>query len=102
MHELHVWRTDWAEPLVAVRSEDSVQWVHVAGELIAWGDTTAQFALDLRSGSYTQITPEFGSQLTGGPYLGVGFAPERLRTFSDQTVVDTRDLPPLPGCAGHR
>jgi hypothetical protein len=100
MHELLVWRTDWAEPIVAVRSEDSLQWVHVAGDLVSWGSTAAQFALDLRSGSYTQITPEFGSQLTGGPYLGVGFAPGRRPgvPFSDQTVMDTRDLPPLPGC----
>lgn len=105
LKELWVWRTSWDEPWLAIASweEDYLEWVHVAGEIVVWHGTVAQFALDLRSGSYTQITPEAGFQDTGGSYLYVAYAPEREADGrplpNDQTVIDTRQLPPLPSCS---
>jgi hypothetical protein len=75
----------------------------VAGDIVTWDTGNAQFALDLRSGGYAQITPEAGSTNSdGGPFLIIGFAPDlsvgRENARSEQTVVDVRDLSPLPGC----
>jgi hypothetical protein len=106
LRRMWVWHTGWPEPIVAVTSQDEteyLQWVNVSGDIVAWDNQLAQFALDLRTGGYTQVTPEFGSTTAhGGPYLTIGFAPDRSegkdRARSEQTVVDTRDLPALPGC----
>ncbi len=103
--ELWVWRTGWEEPWRAISSweHDYLEWVNVAGDIVTWHSPGAQFALDLRSGSYTRITPDDGSTLAGEPYLGVLFdaVPGNVRRPpSDQTVVDTRTLPPLPACPG--
>jgi hypothetical protein len=104
---LSVWHTGWEEPvfIVAARREDSeyLQFPDIASEIITWSNNNAQFALDLRGGSYTQITPEFGSTTAhGGPYLIIGFAPDlsqgKENARSQKTVIDTRTLPPLPGC----
>jgi hypothetical protein len=100
--DLYVWHTSWQAPrrVLTTTSGFSLDWPHVAGQLVTWTDTRAQFALDLRSGSYTQITPKFGSTHAWGPVLAIQFAPERNDVLAaDVTVVDTRTLPPLPRCA---
>lgn len=104
LHALWVWRESWESPARVFRNPDErVQGVHIAGDVVSWNLlNTAQFALDLRSGGYTQITPELGSTSAGGPFLRVGYAPDlsegKANAKSRQTVVDTRDLPPLSGC----
>jgi hypothetical protein len=100
--DLYVWHTSWSAPrrILEATGGFSLDWPHVAGRLVTWTDTRAQFALDLRSGAYTQITPKYGSTHAWGPILSIQYAPERNDVLpSAVTVVDTRTLPPLPGCA---
>jgi hypothetical protein len=106
LRRLSVWHTGWEGPVFVVAAQrnnnEYLQWVNVAGDIITWDNQNAQFALDLRSGSYTQITPEFGSTTAhGGPYLIIGFVPDlsqgKENARSQKTVIDTR-TPPLPGC----
>jgi hypothetical protein len=104
MTELWVWRTGWPAPVRVLRdTEVPVEWLQVAGEIVAWNHRErGQFALDLRSGGYSQLTPEWGSTRSGGSFLMVGYAPDlsgdKDSPVSEQTVVDTRKLPPLPAC----
>jgi hypothetical protein len=100
--DLYVWKTSWPAPrrILEAASGFSLDWPHVAGPLVTWTDTQAQFALDLRSDAYTRITPQFGYTQAWGPIVAIGYAPERNDVLpTAATVVDTRTLPPLPGCA---
>lgn len=106
MDELWVWRTSWDEPVRVFgnSTEASVEWIHVAGDVVAWNHRElGQWALDLRSGGYAQLTPEWGSTDSGGTYLRIGFMPDlsqdKENAVSEQTVIDTAALPPLPGCS---
>ncbi|HEX6499129.1 MAG TPA: hypothetical protein VF054_08875, partial [Micromonosporaceae bacterium] len=101
--DLFAWRASWPEPqrVVESRKDTPLQWVHVAGDIITWDNSQAQFAADLRSGGYTQLTPQWGSTDSWGTVLHIGFAPAKFdgKTPTQETIVDTSALPPLPGCA---
>jgi hypothetical protein len=104
MSELWLWRVGWETPVRVLRdTEVSMEWVRVVGSFVVWSyRELGQAALDLQTGGYTMLTPEWGWTESGGTYLMVGYAPDlsggKEIAISEQTVVDTRDLPPLPGC----
>jgi hypothetical protein len=98
---LYAWRAGWAAPVrvVAVPEGRAIQWVRVAGALVTWDDGTAQWAADLRTGAYTQLTPKYGYTEATGDGLSVGYAPDsKAGTAPAPTVVRATDLPALPGC----
>jgi hypothetical protein len=95
---LYVWKTSWPEPKRILQIDSgSLDRPHVAGQIVSWDNGKAQFALDLRSGAYTQLTPTAGLTEGWGNALGVGFAPQQNGP-GDATVVDTTALPALPRC----
>jgi hypothetical protein len=96
--ELYVWKTSWPEPKRILQLDTgSLDRPHVAGQIVSWDDGKAQFALDLRSGTYTQVTPQYGSTGGWGNALAVEYGPQQSGP-GDAAVVDTTALPPLPRC----
>lgn len=101
VRDLYAWRAGWAAPVkvLSVPEGRAIQWVRVSGALVAWDDGTAQWAADLRTGAYTQLTPEYGYTEATGDGLSVGYAPDgKSGTAPAPTVVRTTDLPALPHC----
>jgi hypothetical protein len=93
------WHAGWdsARPIVSL-STGSIESPTVGGDLVTFGDTKASFVADLRSGSYAQVTPEYGYAwaLSGGLiveyYTGDKSDPAR------PSLVQAAKLPPLPAC----
>lgn len=104
MTELWVWRRSWRTPMHAVPADpgDALQSLHVAGDVITFDSGSEQWALDLRSGGYAQLTQQAGAQDTGGSWLwlmhGTEKSPDGRAELGAETVVDTAALPPLPSC----
>lgn len=104
LRTLWVWRRNQPRP-VAVATEAAgatVQAIHIAGDVVTYDSGSAQWAVDLRSGARTQLTPQFGAQHTGGTYLKVQYAPgtenEHHSGLGDETIVNLKTLAPLPAC----
>lgn len=83
---------------------DEAQFVRIAGDLVTWGGVFNQWAADLRSGSATKITQETGGNATNGNALAitqpngpVKVTPPARPQFQS-SIVDARQLPPLPSC----
>ncbi|HWH01134.1 MAG TPA: hypothetical protein VNV66_17890, partial [Pilimelia sp.] len=100
---VYAWRAGWPEPRIvfdAPATGNPVDRAQVAGPLVTFGDPTAQYTVDLRTGGYARITPEGGGSTLGwGSQLAVTFPPSsKLAGDARSSVVDVRDLPPLPGC----
>jgi hypothetical protein len=95
---LRVWRAGWSHP-VRVLTGRNIQWVRVAGPLVTWDNGAAQFAADLRSGSYTRLTTAYGYTVAAGDALAVGYPPSgKTGAAPAPTVVDADTLPALSGC----
>lgn len=95
---LRVWRAGWPHP-VRVRTGRNIQWVRVAGPLVTWDNGAAQFAADLRSGSYTRLTTAYGYTVAAGDALAVGYPPDgKTGAARPPAVVDAGTLPALSGC----
>jgi hypothetical protein len=93
------WRDGWADAKQLITIDKGpIQWPHVGGDLVTFGDVAAYFVADLRSGSYTQVTPEAGDAraLPGG--LIVGYYSGDKTKPGPSTVVATKNLPALPAC----
>jgi len=94
------WRNGWAgaKRLITI-DKGPIQWPHVGGDLVSFGDIMAYFVADLRSGSYTQVTSDAGnawalpSGLIVGYYSGDKFKP------GTSTAVGIGHLPPLAACS---
>ncbi|MGC9668045.1 hypothetical protein ACNTMW_16000 [Planosporangium sp. 12N6] len=101
--DLYAWNTSWPKPRHLLTLKQGVglnfDWPHVIGDFVTWTNTDAYFAGDLRTDSYTQITPQYGSTGVSGASLIVGFAPS-ANGPGDEIVVYTQTLPPLPTCSG--
>ncbi|WBB63437.1 hypothetical protein O7599_13315 [Streptomyces sp. WMMC500] len=108
---LYVWREGWPKPLALVRGEGGgavpepelggIDQVGVSGEVVTWRTTEAAWALDLRSRSYTRITPRYGYALARDGGLGVAYPEGEAKAAEAKDVVQltrTSTLPPLPGC----
>lgn len=94
------WRTGWAEPKQLITLKTGlVEWPHVGGDLVTFGDTAAYFAADIRGGSYTQVTPEAGDAraLPGG--LIVQYYSGDKTKPGQPSVVGIAKLPALPTCS---
>lgn len=109
---LYVWRTGWPEPLALVRAEGAgavpepelggIDQVQVTGEVVTWRTTEAAWALDLRSRSYTRVTPRYGYALARDGGLGVAYPEGEAKAAEAEDVIQlarTATLPPLPRCA---
>ncbi|MGA8116361.1 MAG: hypothetical protein WCA46_22110, partial [Actinocatenispora sp.] len=98
---LWVWHTGWPRRVRALSVPEgrNIQWVRVAGDLVTWDDGSAQFAADLRSGSYTQLTSAYGYTEARGNGLAVGYPPtSKDSSAAPPTLVRVDELPPLPRC----
>jgi hypothetical protein len=93
------WRPGWAgpRPLVTV-TPTSVEWPYVGGDLVSFGDGP-YFVADLRSGSYTQITPQATYIRIVGDALVVYYFRGDKTVIGPTSVVHVSQLPPLPKCS---
>jgi hypothetical protein len=101
VRSLYAWRSGWAAPVrvLSVPEGKAIQWVRVAGALVTWDDGTAQWAADLRTGGYTQLTPRYGYTEAAGDGLSVGYAPDaKESTPPAPSLLRATDLPALPSC----
>jgi hypothetical protein len=92
------WRPGWAgpRPLVTV-TQTRFEWPYAGGDLVSFG-TSAYFVADLRSGSYTQVTPDAGYIRIVGDALVVSYFSGDKTIAGTPSVVRASQLPPLPQC----
>lgn len=100
---LRVWRKGAPAPTTVMARPPAgsrVEWPSITGDLVGWDDGDAMLVADLRSRSYTQVTPAAGSVAARDGYLIVGSASadKARHPIHDWAVVRSADLPPLPGC----
>ncbi|MEX2157992.1 MAG: hypothetical protein WEB04_01165 [Dehalococcoidia bacterium] len=107
---LSVWRVGEAAPkgIFAAGREDGVDWLTIAGDIVAWRGLHAPMAADLRTGSVAPLTDGNGFLYTSGralvlvkplgPIVKEGDEHHRSLTHFETDVIDTTKLPPLPGC----
>ena len=50
---------------------DTMDLVGVSGDVVTWTSQTATFAANLTTGSFTQLTKQYGSALTNGDAVAV-------------------------------
>jgi hypothetical protein len=93
------WRNGWTGPKQLITlDKGSIQWPHVGGDLVSFGDTAAYFVADIRGGSYVQVTPQAGDAraLPGG--LIVQYYSGDKTKPGQSSVVGIAKLPALPAC----
>lgn len=98
---LWVWHTGWpaAVSVVAAPAGRALQWIRVAGPLLAFDDGTAQFAADLRTGGFAQLTKQYGYTEANGDGLVVGYPPAGKSSPADApSLLRVSSLPALPRC----
>lgn len=97
---LWVWRADWEEPaqILVDEEESGIGYPSVTTGLVAWQQGRV-YLLDQRTGGYAPLTEEeYGSVELFGPWLLLEYpSPDKFQP-GEQVLVDTRTLPPLPGC----
>jgi hypothetical protein len=103
LSSLRAWRSGAPDPITIiaqVRQGEYLQWPNVAGPIVTWDNGSAWFVADLRSGSYAQITPEFGATTLTGDALVVSYAPTGTKELPvlDSTLIRPSHLPQLPAC----
>ncbi|MEU8764133.1 hypothetical protein [Streptomyces sp. NPDC048659] len=89
---LYAWRAGWPAPVIVVEGA-SIDWVHVAGDVITWTDPTATWAADLRGRAYTQMTPQYGGTNSHGTAVVVSYPGPDKRSVS--YVFTSAGLAPL-------
>lgn len=75
--------------------------VGVAGDVVTWTDSTATFAADVKTGSFTQVTKQYGSALTNGGAIMVYYPLGDVKSPSlkyDVFLLKTSDLAGLATC----
>jgi hypothetical protein len=87
-----------AVTVVKAAAGEDLQWPKVGGSWVTWDTGKAQFIADLRTGSYAQLTPQYGGTVLSGNGLVVMYAPAGTSTVVDSTLVDLSKLPDLPAC----
>jgi hypothetical protein len=74
----------------------------VSGDVLTWTNSTATFAADLKTGSFTQVTKQYGSALTNGNAVAVYYPlgdPKSPDLAYDAYLVKTSDFSEMPRCA---
>ncbi|GAA1949538.1 hypothetical protein [Catenulispora subtropica] len=100
---LYAWRAG-SPAAVTVRTADdgdAMDSLGVSGDLLTWTSSKATFAANLKTGSFTQVTKEFGSALTNGNAVAVYYPLGDLKSPDltyDGYVVKTSDISELPRC----
>ncbi|MFD3472820.1 hypothetical protein ACFWWM_42170 [Streptomyces sp. NPDC058682] len=89
---LYAWRAGWPAPVMVVEGAP-IDWVHVAGDVITWTDSTATWAADLRGRAYTQMTPQYGGTNSHGTAVVVSYTGPDKRSVS--YVFTSAGLAPL-------
>jgi hypothetical protein len=90
-------------PRLAYRAADgdSVNFMSLAGNLISWDALRGPIALDTRSGSFGNLTSNFGGRFAKGNGMVV-YQPSTASKSTTPTlsiqIVDIRSLDPLPTC----
>ena len=93
------WRNGWTAPRQLITLDKGlIQWPHVGGDLVSFGDTMAYFVADIRGGSYVQVTPQAGDAraLPGG--LIVQYYSGDKTKPGQPSAVGIAKLPALPAC----
>lgn len=100
---LYAWRAGLPGP-VTVRTADqgdTMDSLGVSGDVVTWTNTAATFAADLKTGSFTQVTKEYGSALTNGDGVAVYYPLGDVKA-ADLTyaayLLQLSDLTRLPKC----
>lgn len=100
---LYAWHPGMPGP-VTVRTADqgdTMDSLGVSGDVVTWTNTTATFAADLKTGSFTQVTKQYGSALTNGDAVAVYYPLGDVKA-ADLTyaayVLRLSDLTRLPKC----
>jgi hypothetical protein len=77
-----------------------VQYPKISRDLVSFDNGAAQFIADLRSGSYAQVTTEWGGVLLGDDVILVQSAPAggKDRPIWDTRLLRPSQLPHLPTC----
>lgn len=99
---VRAWRPGWSAPETVVAGHTGVQYLGLAGDLLTYTDDQATYIADLRSGSTTRATPQYGSAAVNGPRIEVGYQATDDKSVQDlaEYSVDSAALPRLPGCGG--
>ncbi|MBG6134271.1 hypothetical protein [Longispora fulva] len=100
---LSAWRAGWAAPVTVrtVDGDDAIDGIHVAGDLVTWTGSTATYAADLRSRSFTQMSVQYGAALGNGRAITVSYPDGEIKADSMTYVTYVlagADLPALPTC----
>ena len=101
---LYAWRAGMPAAVVvsAVDDGDAMDTVGVSGDVVTWTNSTATFAADLKTRSFTQVTKEYGSAVTNGDAVAVYFPLGDVKSPDltyDAYVLKTSDLSGLPQCS---
>lgn len=102
---LYAWRAGMPSPVTvhAADQGDTMDSVGVSGDVVTWTSTSATFAADLMTGSFTQVTKQYGSALTNGDAVAVYYPLGDVKS-ADLTyaayVLRLSDLTRLPKCGG--
>lgn len=100
---LYAWRSGMAAPVTIQNAEqgDTMDSVGVSGDVVTWTSQTATFAANLTTGSFTQLTKQYGSALTNGDAVAVYYPLGDVKS-ADLTyagyVLRLSDLTRLPRC----
>jgi hypothetical protein len=100
---LYAWRTGMAAPTTVHTADqgDTMDSVGVSGDVVTWTSQTATYAADLTTGSFTQLTKQYGSALTNGDAVAVYYPLGDVKA-ADLTyaayVLRLSDLTRLPKC----
>lgn len=94
---------DAASPttVVTAATGDYSEFPHIAWPFIAWNSSTATLIADIRSHSYTQVSPEYGYANAHGSGLLIAYNDSRNGAASRSLtgiVLNTADLPQLTSC----
>lgn len=70
---LYAWRTGMPAPVTVHTADqgDAMDSLGASGDVVTWTNSTATYAADLATGSFTQITKQYGSALTNGEAVAV-------------------------------
>ena len=81
---------------------DAMDSLGASGDVVTWTDSTATFAADLKTGSFTQVTKQYGSALTNGDAVAVYYPLGDVKSPDltyDAYVLRASALTALPKCS---
>ena len=101
---LYAWRAGMPAAVVVSKAADgdAMDTVGVSGDVVTWTNSTATFAADLKTRSFTQVTKEYGSAVTNGDAVAVYYPLGDVKSPDltyDAYVLKTSDLSGLPQCS---